>query len=196
MIHIPTHLPAFEERTGGVPKRVTCEACAREYSYLLRRTRSTFWVISLFHNNDDALRKARAKADKKVAQALQNGCDDAPCPHCGWIQDSGSAVARRKHAARPFFVSLALVLGSAILLEAFAASFASSPQPVDRNVAIVCFTAVTVLFASGLFLMLVAANRMLFFDPNSLPLEERLCRAARETALLEHYLEQQKVPRK
>jgi hypothetical protein len=84
--------------TGECRKSLVCEMCERKYSYILQRTiqvRQNFFSLS--YSDKAVLAELRAKGEKKLATILENNLDVAPCPTCGWVQQTMIAY-REKHA--------------------------------------------------------------------------------------------------
>jgi hypothetical protein len=100
--------------TGKVTKRADCAGCGRSYEYDLART-----VMGASSKDAPTQAEADAQAtqaaDAKLAAALANDCDLAPCPSCGAVTKEMKAYRRKRFGA----AFLCMGGGAGILLVVF-----------------------------------------------------------------------------
>lgn len=96
-------------RFGSVEKTVNCEKCGADYVYALF-CEVTGNAISLFSlDNAGAARRAEARAEQKLQNALEHGVDVRPCPQCGHFQDN--MIAKAREQILPWMNFAMMVLG-------------------------------------------------------------------------------------
>lgn len=83
MIPIGTHHTSTA--SGTIWKAVTCDGCALEFAYRMRRS-ATGTGMNLAFLDPDAARRAGDRAAHALDQALLDGFDAVPCPGCGRYQ--------------------------------------------------------------------------------------------------------------
>jgi hypothetical protein len=122
---IPTGSVHDAKLTGSVVKDVKCAFCHNQYFFVLTRTGEGRETAPLFIGQDDARRKATAKAHDRLAFALRFGVDAVSCPNCGKYQP------RMVEAARDLRMSVKKIMTITVVVLVLA--MAGAAAVVDDN---------------------------------------------------------------
>jgi hypothetical protein len=174
MVPIPVGMKYSATARGEVPKLVKCEGCGLEYVYLLRARGEGNASSMLFLDNQGAQLRARERAEKQLAAALETGVGVVPCPGCGRIQENMVPLAQKGRHPWMLLLAIFAFLGAALMLVPAACIFSTAPSrtPEEWRGAVWLLADLGLALVGGI-LLLVRARLSRRYDPNSEPLEER-----------------------
>lgn len=163
---------AFRCRTAGVvEKRVTCEACGRDYYYVVEREALDgtidFLVLDAALSEDAAGDVAREKVNHALARIVKI----VPCPHCGHYQREMLPLIRDSYYPYARFLAFAMLfLAMLIATIAFLLKDRIRDGLLPNWAWMVCGS----LVGGGLFVLVLRHTIASREDPNAEQLEERL----------------------
>jgi hypothetical protein len=167
---------------------VLCEQCGRPYGYALTRSVGVQTTRAVWESVEAARKTAFRQARRSLDRILDRECDPVPCPECGWLQKKMLTAARREHfGALPWSATFAFILAGIVLFLLLAYTIlvedlALKPARWGPEGAAGLGLSFVLLLLCGGGAWLVHRVRRMWFDPNSIPVEERIERG-RERAL-------------
>lgn len=168
-------IPVGERRIctiqGSIPQSVCCEKCRLDYVYLSTRIARGTGTNPLFLAGQQADREAEQQARQRLAEAFEHAVDPVPCPGCGWFQQNMIAPARQLHWAKLRQIGKWMAILSLIVMFPFYMAHKVSPESVTASV---LYRGLQATFVVGLLLFPLRRFLASRFEPNGLPVGQRL----------------------
>jgi hypothetical protein len=181
MIELVIHALLTRQEDNGELARtihvdVRCEQCRHVYGYALTRSVPVKASRIIWESAAVARKEAFERAGRMLDRKLDREHDAVPCPECGWLQKRMLDPARRAHyplLSRP--AKIAFVLAGVMLTFFIVVHHIEEQIGVQwPNVADALVLSVLLMLACGIVSVLVHRARAFLFDPNALPVEERI----------------------
>lgn len=156
---------------GDLEKRVSCEACSRDYFHVVKREALGSHIDFLVLDAAQVEGMAGDDARQKVARALAGLIEIVPCPHCGHVQREMLPLVRDTYYPHMRYLAfamlfLAALIGAVAIVVADRARIGMLPQWAW----IVCGA----LVIGGFLILVLRGTIASREDPNAESLEERL----------------------
>jgi hypothetical protein len=179
MSRIPLGFRYQVKTTGRVPKLVRCEKCGYEYIYLLEVEAAGEGYYSFLDiNNWEGEASAHAAAETLRDQKLRDDCAVVPCAECGHVQQHMLGKARWEYRRWMLRAGLyACPVGGILVLPAmFTRLLADGPRSPAwaETVSTILWVCAATLAIGGAILMYLWAFWQSRYDPNALPVDQRM----------------------
>lgn len=156
-----------ESQAGYRIVEVTCERCATEYAYELRRVGTGTASAPYYLGQDRARARASAEALEELREKLDTDVELVPCPKCRWINaDCARRYRRHLYTSLLLWGWLMTLLGAV----AFAITVASVDDRDDIRspVALAVLLLAAILIFGPLWMWMVRSVLRARFNPNRL----------------------------
>jgi hypothetical protein len=155
------------DKTGGIEKRVTCEACGTRYVYNLKRTAEGYGSTLFGLHDEIAHQRALDNAESELAKTLDNAVEIRPCPTCGHLQSDMVRAARQsRYPWLAFQVAFTLLL--VLWIVGSIAFWCANPMQGRLIHSVKTWLIGMGLIAAGILTMpIVRAFLVMKYDPNA-----------------------------
>ncbi|CAN5414330.1 hypothetical protein BH11PLA2_BH11PLA2_27240 [soil metagenome] len=180
MDEIPIPIPYARDYTATMSgtdfKFVVCEGCSGEYVYQLQRVASGSGTSYLFLDNKGASLRAEARARAQLKQSLAHAIEIVPCPTCGLIQKHMVPKARRNYRRGLYNAGMILIIiGIAVgVIGGMKIAIDAERYGEGWISTAMWWTLTGMVCLIGIALLVVRWRMTSRYDPNRLPLEDRL----------------------